>query len=69
MWIYLGNMAKIDKMSEILDTIGHIIKKNQKSVPQIFRYHIEVPLDQISAFYQNICKKCLYQHDIEKKVR
>ena len=43
---------KIAKMSEILDKIGHISKKKskiQKSVPQIFRYYIEVQQDQISA--------------------
>ena len=55
---------KIAKMSEILDKIGHISKKSkiQKSVPQIFRYHIEVPLDQIQ------CTSFLFEVKIRNRV-
>ena len=38
--------------ANFVHNFGHISKKKskiQKSVPQIFRYHIEVQLDQISA--------------------
>ena len=41
-------LDKIVKISKHLDGIHHISKKNQKSVPLIFRKHVEVPLDQIS---------------------
>ena len=51
LWKYVQNVGQIGKMSEILDIISHISKKIkiQKSVPWNFRYHIEVPMNQISA--------------------
>ena len=38
----------------------------KKSVPQIFRYHIEVPLEKSSASYLHFCRKNPYLHDFEK---
>ena len=53
---FFGNMAdsvqNLGHFANFVQNFRLILKKSniQKYVPQIFRYHIEVPLDQISAF-------------------
>ena len=52
--IFLGNMSKFYTKLGNVQNFGHpaiFSKKSkiQKSVPLIFRYHVEVQLDQISA--------------------
>ena len=61
--LFLDYMSKIwnkrSEMSVILDTITNIFKKSkiQKSVFNISRTHIEVPLGQISASQHHFSRK------------
>ena len=48
-WNIAGYVQSFGHFPEFVHNFIHISKKNQKFVPQIFRHHIEVHLDQISA--------------------